>query len=112
MDAIVCFHDDGSGFLSRFLKSGFRHCFVAIRNGNYWIVIDGQCLPLAEVLAPGDFDLAAFYRDKGFTVVETEQRASVPRGPFVVASCVGLVKIVLGVRLTAITPYGLYRDLR
>ena len=113
MRALVVFHDKGIGFLSRFLKPGFRHCFVAIRNGNYWIMVDGlNGVPSIEVVAPADFDLATYCRDKGFTVVETKQRGTVPRSPFSVANCVGLVKAVLCIRSMVITPYGLYKHLR
>ena len=113
MDAIICFHDHGTGFLSRFLKPGFRHCFVAVRNGNYWIAVDGcEGVPLIEVVAPGDYDFAAYCRAKGFTVIKTEQRTTVPRSPFAIANCVGLTKAVLCIRSTAITPYGLYKFLR
>ena len=113
MDAIICFHDHGTGFLSRFLKPGFRHCFVAVRNGNYWIVIDGRYVPPAEVVAPADFDLAGFCRDKGFRVIETEQRATARRAPFVTANCVGCAKALLRLRAPfALTPYGLYKHLR
>ena len=113
MDAIIVFHDRGTGFLSRFLKPGFRHCFVVIRNGDYWITVDGcEGVPLVQVTAPGDYDLAAFWREAGHTVIETEQRTTVPRSPFAIANCVGLSKAVLCVRSTAITPYGLYKHLR
>ncbi len=113
MKALVCFHDRGTGFLSRFLKPGFRHCFVAVRNGDYWITVDGcDGVPLIQVTAPADYDLAAFWQEAGHTVIETEQRTTVPRNPFAIANCVGLSKAVLCVRSTAITPYGLYKHLR
>ena len=113
MRAIVCFHDHGCHILSRLLKPGFKHVFVAVHNGNYWIMIDGRAgVPVVEVVAPDDFDLAGFYRDEGFTVIETQQRALPPRGPFAIANCVGLAKAILSIRSTAITPYALYRYLR
>jgi hypothetical protein len=66
-----------------------------------------------EVLAGSDFDLAKFYRDEGFAVVELEVGDKPPLGPFVLANCVGLTKTLLGVRkLLIVTPYTLYRYLR
>ena len=114
MDAIVVFHDRGTGFLSRFLKPGFKHCFVVVRNGNYWIVVDGGVgVPQIEVVAPGDFDFATYCRDQDFAVIETEQRDTVPRSPFVLANCVGFTKAVLCIRAPfAVTPYRLYKHLR
>ncbi len=113
MKAVVCFHDHGSHVLSRLLKPGFKHVFVAVLHGDYWIMIDGRDgIPVIKVVAPGDYDLANFYRGEGFTVIETNQRPVAPRGPFAIANCVGLAKAILSVRSTAITPYGLYRFLR
>ncbi len=113
MDALAVFHDHGTGFLSRFLKPGFRHCFVVVRNGDYWVMIDGcEGKPLVQVVAPANFDLATHLRSQGQTVIETHQRDTVPRNPFAVANCVGLVKAMLCIRSTAITPYALYVHLR
>ena len=76
-------------------------------------MIDGaEGVPLIEVVAPGDYDLATFCRSRGFTVIETTQRAVAPRVPLAVANCVGMVKAVLGVRSTATTPWRLYKHLR
>jgi len=112
MKALVVFHDHGEGWLCRLLKPGFRHVYCAINDGCYWIVTDGQAgLPEVKVAAAADYDLAAFYREQGFTVVETRQGARPPLGPFSIANCVGMVKAVLAIRSTAVTPYGLYRHL-
>jgi hypothetical protein len=110
--ALVVFHDHSDHPLKRFLKRGFRHCCCALQSGAYWILIDAQAgRPTVEVVAPADFDLAAFYESEGFTVVQTQQRAD-PSGLFVVSNCVGLVKTALA--LTAplvVTPWQLYRRL-
>ncbi len=113
MKALVVFHDHGVGWLSRLLKPGFRHVFAVVRDDNYWISIDGKAgVPLFEVVVPSDYDLAAFYRRQGFTVIETRQRNTAPRSPFAIANCVGLVKAALAIRSTAITPWGLHEYLR
>lgn len=113
MDALVVFHGHGCHVVSRLLKTGFSHVFVAVRAGEYWISIDMRAgVPVIEAVAPGGYDLAAFYRDQGFIVIETSQRDKPLRGPFAVANCVGNVKAILSLRSSAITPYGLYRHLR
>jgi hypothetical protein len=126
MRAIVCFSDSGlrraeaasaaqaGGHpLGRFLKRGFRHCFVVVLSGESWFLIDGcNGVPALRYIARADFDLAAFYRAQGLTAVETVQRAAPLRAPFVVNNCVGLVKAVLALRAPfALTPYALHRHL-
>ena len=113
MRALVVFHDHGCHVLSRFLKSGFRHVFAAVLAGDFWISIDSRAgVPVVEVIAPRGFDLAKFYRDQGFAVVETSQCTVPPRAPLLIANCVGCVKALLCIRARAITPYGLYKHLR
>ena len=69
-------------------------------------------VPLIKVLERSDFDLAAFYREEGYVVVETEQSPLPIRCPFSVANCVGLIKAALAIRAPfAITPWQLYRHL-
>lgn len=87
---------------------------MALCSRDYWIRIDGMSgIPDVEVLAGSDFDLAKFYRDEGFSVVDLEVGDKPPLGPFVLANCVGLTKTLLGIRKPLIvTPYGLYHYLR
>jgi hypothetical protein len=111
--ALVVFHDHGCHPLDRFLKQGFRHVFCAVAQGDYWIVIDSMAgRPVVKVVAGTTFDLAAFYRNEGMTVVETEGGPGI-RAPFAFSNCVGMVKAVLGIRAPfRVTPYQLFRFLR
>jgi hypothetical protein len=111
--AIVVFHDHGDHWLDRFLKPGFKHCFVAVEADGHWITLDGRAgLPVVEIVAPADYDLATFYRSRGYAVVETKQRGRVPLMPFVPANCVGLVKGVLAIgAVLVLTPWQLYTHL-
>jgi hypothetical protein len=113
MKAIVVFHDHGRHWLNRLLKPGFRHCFVAVQSGGYWIEIDARDgLPMVKVQCAADYDLAGFYRDNGFSVIEACQSARPPVGPVSAANCAGMVKAILGLRAPlALTPYQLYRRL-
>ena len=114
MKALAVFHDHGTHFLAPLLKRGFRHVFVVLQNGNYWIRVDGMTgVPDVEVVAGADCDLATFYRAEGFVVKEVDVGESPPFGPFIFANCVGLSKTLLGIRkLFIVTPHGLYRYLR
>ena len=113
MDALAVFHDHGVHILAPWLKPGFKHVFVALRDGDYWITIDAKAgVPAIEVVAPGDYDLAKFYREQGFAVIETQQGAAASRSPLVLANCVGMARAVLGVSTAALTPWQLYKHLR
>ena len=115
MKAIVFFGDTGAGhILDPLLKPGFRHCAVSIEDENgVWILFDaGAGVPRICALVSCD-DLAEHYRTHGFTVIETEQKNSPPKGPFLSANCVGMVKAVLAICAPlCVTPYQLYKYLR
>lgn len=113
-NSLVVFHDHGYGLFRRFLRRGFRHVFVAVRRKGYWIVLDGLSgLPVLDVAAGADDDLAGFYRrEHGFTVVVLDAPRLCPRAPFMLATCVGSAKRLLGLRAPCVvTPYQLYRYL-
>lgn len=115
MRALAVFHDHGCHVFDPLLKRGFRHVFVALQNSDYWIRVDAMSgVPEVQVLAAADYDLTGFYlATEGFTVLELETGSVPPLGPFVLANCVGCVKVLLGIRAPfAITPYQLYRRLR
>lgn len=114
MKALAVFHDHGNHIFARFLEPGFRHVFIVLQSGNYWIRVDGMSgVPVVEVVAAADYDLAVFYRDEGYAVVEVQVETAAPRGPLANTNCVGLSKVFLGIRRSFIvTPHGLYRHLR
>jgi len=113
MQALVVFHGNGAHPLAWVLKPGFQHVLCAISDGRYWIVVDGKMgVPEVKVAAAASYDLATFYREQGFTVIEVEQGKVPPAGPLAIANCVGMVKAALAIRAPfVITPYGLYRRL-
>lgn len=70
---------------------------------------DGR--PVFQALQGSGFDIAAFWREAGYTVVETVQGPPL-RSPFVAVNCVGLVKAALCIHAPfAVTPHQLYRHL-
>ena len=80
MNAVVVFCDNGpEGHpLLPYLKPGFRHCFCAVaEKKDYWLLVDArEGVPAVEYLTEASFNLAAFYRESGLTVIETRRGKS------------------------------------
>ena len=100
----------------RWLKPGYRHCFVAVDDGIEWLTVD-PLLHRLEIRAsglPSSFDLAAAYRGMSLDVIEIVP-AAVPlrRAPLGLFTCVETAKRVLGIRARwVLTPWQLQRWLR
>lgn len=114
-EALVVFSGRADLPWLRCLRAGFRHCFVALRDGPRWVIYE----PLSHrtvisVAEPAEgFDLAGWFALFGHAVVPACVEAGPPRpapwGPF---TCVEAVKRVLGIRRRRIvTPWQLYRYL-
>ena len=111
--ALVGFVDNGGLWWLRALRPGFRHCFVAVRDEPFWVVLD----PLSHhtlVRVETEDDLASGYRRLGITVVATRLRSPPPRpAPWRPYTCVEAVKRVLGIHAPwVLTPWQLYLWLR
>lgn len=99
----------------RFLKPGFRHCFVALDDGVHWIVVD-PLAPFTDVsvvdrtVVP---DLPEWFRALGLCVVEASVRRGLVRpAPWRPFTCVEAVKRVLGLRAPFVfTPRQLFERL-
>ncbi len=101
----------------KFLKPGFRHCYVLINDGERWTRID----PLSHVTeisvhhhVPHDFDLPGWLQSRGSRVVRAPMNRDITRAaPFMLFTCVEAVKRVLGIhRRGIVTPWQLYRHLK
>lgn len=113
MKALVIFNNSNGHYLSWLLKRNFRHCFVCVHKNGLWLLVDGKIgVPDVRYLCEDDFDLKGFYEEKGYTVVETEQREKPVTNPLILRNCVGVVKAILCISGFSFTPYGLYRKLR
>ena len=116
--AIVVFHDNDEHPLSWMLKKGFKHCFVCVNTGRYWVRVN-LTSPIPEIKVEADFDynLVDFYREMGYTVIYTRQRLTRMKwynpffGTLMVANCVGLVKTILSINTLSWTPYSLFKEL-
>lgn len=116
-NALVVFHGVGSNHpLDPYLRPGFKHVFIAVVSGPYWVVLDGyRGVPHAQVVAPAEYDLGEFYAAQPDMTVLSYPRRITPqsRWPLAVANCVGMVKNLLGVSAPlAFTPWQLYMRLR
>jgi hypothetical protein len=81
--------------------------FAAVEKDGYWAVIDGARGETEVFIS--DTDLVAYYEDLGCTVVPVVGGRCRP--PFIISSCVGMTKAVLGIHSWALTPWQLYRYL-
>lgn len=114
MKAIVVFHGFGhSAFGRLFGRAGFRHCFVCVQHQGTWLRFDpNNGVPSIEVICADSFDLAAFYRAAGLTVVTVEHEAKKPLHPVMLGTSVGMAKRLIGVRKPfVVTPHQLHRYL-
>lgn len=116
--AVVVFSDTTEIPLLRCLRRGFRHCFVVVRRGGAWVVID----PLAHRTAvdvvtgaalPDGAEVAAFYRAHGLSALVVAVRRPPHRlAPVRPYSCVEAVKRVIGRRAPRVfTPWQLHKFL-
>ncbi len=99
----------------RFLRPGFRHCFVILHDGARWLSLDPllQHTELKAYDLPADFDLPQWLRQRGNIVLPAPvfRRHRKP-APFMLFTCVEAVKRVLGLHSWSImTPWQLYRHL-
>ena len=78
------------------LRPGFRHCFAVLRAGSVWLACDPlkDRIELDALELPGNFDLAAFYREQGHRVLEGRRPPPRTRRRFALAplTCVTEVK--------------------
>lgn len=99
----------------RFLRRGFRHCFVLLQQGDAWVSVE-PLLGGIEVLVhehSARFNLPGHLARAGFTVVpvgllSAPGKIRIP----MVCTCVEVVQRVIGVRRAfLLTPWQLYRFL-
>ncbi len=112
MKTLIVFHGEGKHPLMWLLKKGFKHTFVCIDDGTFWISIERvRSGSEIKVVCGSDYDLAGFYRDHDFTVVERDYEGD-KTFPMESTNCVGLTKTIAGVRNFSFTPWQLYKRLR
>lgn len=98
----------------RILKPGFRHCYVLLHDGDYWITFDplSNYTDINVCRCPPSFNLPDWIQDRGCTVVKTPLRRTKKQAPWMPFTCVEAVKRVIGLRARAVlTPWQLYKYL-
>lgn len=112
---LVVFADATDLWWLRWLKPGFRHCFIALAGARGWVVVESLShqTSIAYIPVGQDFDLAAWYRQHGLVVVAVKNVATDKRvAPFAPYSCVENVKRILGIHARwVLTPWQLHRYL-
>lgn len=116
VDVCVVFVDLTECYWLKWLKSGFRHCFVGVRNGDAWLVCDSlkNHMELFLLNLPADFDLPAFYADQGHIVLVGKKTMQEPANHLSAEflTCVAVVKRILALRTSWIwTPWQLFQFL-
>ncbi|GAB6052876.1 hypothetical protein JCM17960_16960 [Magnetospira thiophila] len=114
-DAIVVFVAHSQIWWLRWLKPGFRHCFVIFRQSGGWLVCDPlshQTLIRPWPMTSGT-DSLAWLHNQGCRVAVTRLRqAPLRMAPFRLYTCVEAVKRVLGLQdRWILTPWQLFRFL-
>lgn len=99
----------------RWLKPGFRHCFILLNDGKNWLSIDPMSNHMEVIVhnVPQDFDLPIWMKSRGNIVIKTPvNRGNKKSAPWMMMSCVEVVKRVIGLHSRKIfTPWQLYRHL-
>lgn len=117
-EAVVVFSDTCDLSILRLLKRGFRHCFVVLRRGGAWVVVDPLAHRTVVDLVPGSLardadEVAALYRARGLSaVVVTVTEPPHRLAPLRLHTCVETVKRLLGRRAARVfTPAQLHAHL-
>lgn len=100
----------------RFLKPGFRHCFVLLNDGRQWMSFDPMLNHIelkVQYSVTADFDFPQWLAGRGYTVVSApiDHSKKIP-APWRFFTCVEAIKRLLGLHArTIFTPWQLYRHL-
>ena len=110
---LAVFCDQTGLWWLRWLRRGFRHCFLVLDEGDGCLLVDplAQQTELTRVRGVGLDHVAGWCRRRGFRVVPCRvcraPRRALGWRPF---SCVEVVKRILGLQLPwVLTPFQLYR---
>ena len=114
MKCLVIFGPDNAHPLARFLNAKRRHVWCALQDveRNSWVSYNWhQGLPIIQVEAAADYDLATHYRAQGYSIVEIERGEDARLSLLMFNNCVAHVKSVCAIKSLAVTPQQLYTSL-
>jgi len=110
---LVVFVEQTECHCLRWLKRGFKHCFVALKTNDRWIICDSlkNKIEFSLVTLPSNFSLSDFYRRQGYTVLAKSGSPNGISSTIVpeVMTCVSVVKRIIGIRsFWTLTPWQLF----
>ena len=113
-DVFVVFVDHTECNWLKLLRSGFRHCFVGIREDKIWLICDSlkRHMDLFSIDTLGEIDLPTFYADQGHAVITGKRLLNTSRKhPSIeLLTCVAVTKRLLGIQASGIwTPWQLFQ---
>jgi hypothetical protein len=114
MKCLLIFGTENAHPLAWMLSRKHRHVWCALQDveRGVWVSYNWhKGLPIIQVESAADYDLAAHYRDQGYSVVEIERGIKPRLFPLVMNNCVGHVKVVCALRTFTVTPQWLYRSM-
>ena len=114
-EILVVFTDQTDLWWLKFLRRGFRHCFILIRFADVWISVDALAhkTEVMRIDIPDHFSLMQWLENQGETVIKTQITPAKlkPYSPSFF-TCVENVKRIIGIRKPfIITPWRLYKFL-
>jgi hypothetical protein len=112
-DMYFCFCESKTTKFLKLFKKGFRHCFVAIRMGDVFVVLQDSFMGFYPVMLLRD-DFFLFTKQNNCIILNMKTQKCVPKrfGIWYWApTCVNFVKTVANLRTKAQTPYQLYKYL-
>jgi hypothetical protein len=112
-EILVVFCDHTDLWWLKFLRRGFRHCFILLRFADIWISIDALAhkTEIVRIDLPDLINLKQWLETNGDIVIKCpiSKAKEKPIGPSVF-SCVESVKRIIGIRKQLIiTPWQLYK---
>lgn len=111
----VVFSDETDIRMLKFLRKGFRHCFVIMLQDERWMLIDprSNMTDIRLLPHPAHFNFPRYFTQAGKIVVKAQIKPAPQKiAPIFPLSCVETVKRVLGIhRRFLITPYHLHQYL-
>jgi hypothetical protein len=114
MKCLLIFGTENAHPLAWMLSRKHRHVWCALQDveRGVWVSYNWhKGLPIIQVESAADYDLAAHYRDQGYSVVEIERGTKPRLFPFILNNCVGHVKVICALRTYTVTPQWLYRSM-
>lgn len=108
MSALVIFGTENKHWAAGILAADCRHvwCSILDPRANMWIGHNlGEDGLTVAVEADGSFDLKTYYETNGFEVYAVDYLPEqISYAPFLMNSCVGYTKALLGLTSRAVTP--------